>query len=82
MMWGWGNGVSWGWMLMMGVFMAILIAGIVLAVVFAARATSPSQGGHSDAGNASRARAILEERFARGEIDEDEFHRRTQVLNR
>jgi putative membrane protein len=82
MMWDWGNGAGWGWMLMMGLFMVLLIAGIVFAVVFAGRATSPSQGGQSDAVDASRAKAILEERFARGEIDEDEFQRRTQVLDR
>ena len=82
MMWGWGNGAGWGWMLMMGVFWVLLIAGIVLAAVFALRNTSSKQVSPSDVVGPSRAKAILEERFARGEIDEEEFQRRSVVLNR
>ena len=79
MMWGWGGGPGWGWMVAMGVFWVLLIAGIVLAVVLALRGSSRSR---VDDGGGSRARAILEERFARGEIDEEEFRRRLEILDR
>lgn len=76
-MWGWGGGAAWGWMVAMGVFWVLLIAGIVLAIVLVVRATMPSQG---DGVGRSRAGVILEEPFAHGEIDEDEFRRKTRAL--
>jgi len=55
---------------------ALVIAGIVFAVLFAARRSEPSP---ISSGN--NARAILEERLARGEIDEQEFQRRSSLLS-
>ena len=75
MMWGYGYGGAW-WMVLIAVLIPVLvIAAIVVAVVSVSRAASPSHGG-----GASTARTILEERFARGEIDEDEFRRRLTTL--
>ncbi|MDZ7749968.1 MAG: SHOCT domain-containing protein [Halofilum sp. (in: g-proteobacteria)] len=70
-----------GWFMgpiMMLLFLALVVGVVVLAVRWSGGvggdiAGSPRQGG-------SRARAILEERFARGEIDEEEFRKRKQAL--
>ena len=75
MMWGYGYGGAW-WMALIAVLIPVLvIAAIVVAVVSVSRAANPS---HRD--GASTARTILEERFACGEIDEDEFKRRLTTL--
>lgn len=78
-----GYGWSWGWVLAMGVVMLLVIAGVVLAVVFATRGSGRQIATGGDAAaSRSQAQAILEERFARGEIDEDEFRRRSETLHR
>ena len=73
MMWGWGAG---GWL--GGLWMVLFWVGIMLLVVWAVQglATSrPSRGG-------GRAHDILEERFARGEIDATELADRRKELAR
>lgn len=77
MMWGtWGNG-WWGFVmgLVMLLFVALLVVGIVVLVRSssggATRNTEPS-GGH--------ALDILDERFARGEIDAKEYEERRRIL--
>jgi putative membrane protein len=78
-----GYGWSWGWMLALGVFVLLVIAGIILAVVFATRGSGHRiAAGGDPAASRSQAQAILEERFARGEIDEDELRRRSETLRR
>jgi putative membrane protein len=71
MTWMWG---AWGvgMMLMMLVFWGLVIAGIVLGIRWLARQTS---GSRSD-----RALEILRERYARGEIDKQEFDTRRHDL--
>lgn len=69
MMWGFGAGLWWMplvWLALLGV--------TVWLVVSLVRPTTP----RSD----SRAMEILEERFARGEIDRDEFESRRDELVR
>ena len=74
MMWGGGYGV-WGG------FGMILFWGLIIAVaVFAFRALTGSRGGGTRGGETRDAMEILKERYARGEIDEDEFRRRKQEL--
>lgn len=78
MMW-WGNG--WSGMvfgpLMMIVYLAILVAIVLLLV----RWLGPSVGGgHHQTGRA-RAIDILRERFAKGEIDKEEFEERRRFLD-
>jgi putative membrane protein len=69
MMWG-----PWGWGMGLGslVFVALIVIGIVLVL-----RQPPS--GESRRGTDS-ARQILDERFARGEIDQDEYRRRRATL--
>lgn len=61
----WGFGLGWIWML---VFWALVIGGIV----WAATRLSP---GSDPPDSTGRARRILDERFARGELDAAEYRR-------
>jgi putative membrane protein len=74
MMWGWRDG-SWIGLL----FMVLFWVGVIALVVWGVR-----QGGSTPAAAAgpSRALDILEERFARGEIDLEEFELRRSALTR
>ena len=74
MMWfGWGSGgwVSW---LAMGISMLIFWGGVVALIIWPIR----SGGRSSDPKLAPL--SVLEERFARGEIDAEEFESRRDVL--
>ena len=65
-------GVAWVWPL-------ILVLGLVIVVWALIRAFRVNPG-HASAGTGS-ARQILQERFARGEITEQEYHERMRVLD-
>ncbi len=69
MMWG-----PWGWGMGLGsvLFLTLIVIGIVL--LLRQPAAGDSRGGEGGA------RQILDERFARGEIDEEEYQRRRRVL--
>ena len=81
---GWGNGWSSGWGgILMGVLMLVLVVAVVVAIIFAVRYLSGSGGLHHRGGPGSegmRAEDRLADRFARGEIDEDEFRQRMSLL--
>ena len=70
-MWEWHGGWAWWWMgLGMLAFWALVAFVIVLIV---------RQG--SDRGRTTRdAESVLDERFARGEIDDDEYRRRRDLI--
>jgi putative membrane protein len=76
----WGNGMGgWGMALMTIsslLFWALVIAGIVALVRYAGR------GGRTGTptGEGPTPQRILAERFAHGEIDEDEYTQRLRVL--
>lgn len=78
--WGWGtHPMSWMWggwglgmMVMMLVFWGVVITGIVLAIRWLA-----SQG---DRSRSDPALDILRERYARGEINKDEFEAKQRDL--
>lgn len=74
----WGSG--WGGWVAGFLMMALFWGGLVALVVIALRGWDASR--RPDGGNPDRpdARAILEERFAKGEISEDEFEQRRRVL--
>lgn len=71
-----------GWWMFLGplwmiIVIGLLIAGIVLLVRWLGG--GPVVGGHGPAAS-GRALDILKERFARGEIDEEEFEKRRRLL--
>ncbi len=78
MMQGFGFGYGWGgWLfgpLMMFGVLALLVIGIVALVRW-------SGGAGNGTGSKDNAQKILRERFAAGEIDEEEFQRRRQALD-
>lgn len=78
MMWGNGYGGGFSWWMMGGqaLVATLVIAGIVFAVLLVGRRSEPFP---MSSGNS--ARAILEARLARGEIDEQEFQRRSCLLS-
>ncbi|WBP91454.1 SHOCT domain-containing protein [Kitasatospora cathayae] len=85
----WYGGSGWGGWLVMGVFMvlfwAVLIAGVIALVHYLTSAHRDRQPGPppppGEPGRSSRqAEDVLAERFARGEIDDDEYKRRLALL--
>lgn len=81
MMYGW-DGWGWGGWILMTVVMVVFWAAVITAVVLAIRylATGGRNPYPTAPGVSSRAEDVLAERFARGEIDEDEFRRRMTLL--
>lgn len=78
MMYGPGDGGWWGFGMMLIVLLAVAL--IVVGVVFLVRSSS---GGERPAPRPERSRAleILDERFARGEIDREEYEERRRTLS-
>jgi putative membrane protein len=70
-------GPGWSWL-----FMALLLAGLVLVVVVLVRALAGGIGGGIGGGAAGqqRARQILAERYARGEVGTEEYQARLRAL--
>jgi putative membrane protein len=74
----WGGEWGWGGMFLGPVFGLLFIAALAIAIVLVVPALG---GGKAARGGAARsALDILDERFARGEIDEKEYEERRRVL--
>ncbi|WP_394252948.1 SHOCT domain-containing protein [Arthrobacter pityocampae] len=83
MMYDWdGNGWGVGTWLAMAVFMLISWGGLVVVVVLLLRRSRPVEGPPGQRSPHHDAERILDERFARGEIDEQEFTARRTTLRR
>ena len=74
----WNHSAAMGWADGIGmlVLMALVLAALVVLVVVLTRR------GPQPPASADTARRILDERFARGEIDQDEYERRRDALTR
>jgi putative membrane protein len=84
MMYGWNGGWGvWGWVLM-ALMMLIFWGGVVTVVILLVRGRSSGTPGPSGPYGTphDEAERILNERFARGEIDETEFTARRTALRR
>ena len=86
MMYWYSSGMSgWGYALMtisLILFWGVVIFGIVMLVRYAGRSGQPAAAPPSPPTPASRQspEGLLAERFARGEIDEEEYRQRLAVL--
>ncbi|TFB47288.1 SHOCT domain-containing protein [Cryobacterium tagatosivorans] len=83
MMWGYGDGPGWMWLLGL-----LLVAGIALLVVLIVRLSAGSGGGarggppgNGTPSGGTRAREILDERFAKGELTADQYREQLRVLD-
>ena len=65
---------GWGWWVM-GLGMVLVIVVVAALVFFVAR-----ESGRGDTRDRANAHETLDHRFARGEIDEDEYRARRDVL--
>jgi len=79
--WNWDHmsswGTVWGWL-----FMAVLIVACVALVVVLVRLVSERDPRHEPhPSGRSRAREVLDERYARGEIDGTEYDERRRRLD-
>jgi putative membrane protein len=75
----WGGG--WGHMFFGGFMMLFFWAGFIALIAVAVRwVTSGSAGNNQLSTSARTPRQILDERFARGDIDKDEFEERKKAL--
>lgn len=92
MMWGWGGdfGVgSWIGMGLMMVFMAVIVVGGILLLVWLIRAVTPPYGGYPQnpyeppyQPQRDDALETARRRYANGEITKDEFEEIKQTLGR
>ncbi|HEY5186981.1 MAG TPA: SHOCT domain-containing protein [Actinomycetes bacterium] len=66
------------------VFLALLVffglVAVLLVWAWSRRPSTPVGGPAAPTGKGSSARVILDERFARGEIDEEEYRRRRTLM--
>ena len=71
-MYGYGMGIAWVWPLILVLGLAVVVGALIRA--------STANGGRAATGQ-SRPRELLQERFARGEITEQELRERMRVLD-
>jgi putative membrane protein len=76
-MMGWGHGTSWGGPIIMIIFWAAVILGIVFLIRWLVGQT---RGERQSEVKRDRALEILKERYARGEIEKQEFEEKRQDL--
>jgi putative membrane protein len=67
---------GWGWMWLVGLLSILLLVALVVGAVWAVTRS----GSSSRPNTASRAREILNERYARGEISTEEYRERLDAL--
>ena len=76
MAYGWGGEAGWTWMLV-GL---LVVIGVILLVAWVATRTSRAGETPTQRSSGPTANQILSERFARGEITEDEFEQAKKAL--
>ncbi len=76
---GYGYGMGWGWGIVMMVFWVLVIVGIVLLIRWLIMASRPGAQGGPQQGES--ALDILKRRYARGEMDREEFEQKKKDLS-
>jgi putative membrane protein len=79
MMW-YGSNAGWGGWLLMTIAMVLFWALIITAVVLIVRYLVSQRPTGTSAESARTPEEVLAERYARGEIDDDEYQRRLSLL--
>lgn len=80
MMWGADSWGGFGWPLGL-VLMILVLAGIVVGIFYLLRAMGVVSPRRKAAAQPASALAVLQERFARGEMDSKEFEERRRLLS-
>ncbi len=79
---GWpGGGMGWGGWLAMSIGLLIMCIVVVIGAVLVVRSFAHHRDLTTESPGVSAALRILDERFARAEVDADEYKRRCQVLD-
>jgi putative membrane protein len=78
MYWHWDDGYGWAMLVVNLLFWLLAIGGIAWVAVSLLRGDRRRPDDRTD--DTSAALSVLKERFARGEIDDDEFRRRRDLL--
>jgi putative membrane protein len=84
MMFNWNGGWGWGAWFAMG-FMMLAFWGMIVAIVIVALRSIGYRSGNSlgrDTGSEDEALRVLDTRFARGEIDAEEYTSRRELLRK
>lgn len=76
-----GGGLGMGWMWLWWLLILIGVVAIAVGLVWAGRRGAGRDDRAGSQAPVSTARQILDERFARGEIDEDEYRARRRELD-
>ena len=74
------DGMGWGGWLVMTIVLILLVTLVALAFLALFRGTAAPGGRSEQRRGRSSADELLDERFARGEIDEEEYRRRHEAL--
>jgi len=80
----WHHGWDWGWghMIFGSLMMILFWGGVILAIILAVRWIGGGfYHGSSPSAERKTPHEILEERFARGEIDKEEFEEQKRLLS-
>jgi putative membrane protein len=82
-MWGWmmGGAGQFGWLLWLAVPLLVVAGLVVLLVLTLTRRDAPADSPQR-APQSPSAREVLDQRYARGEIDHDDYVRRRDELGR
>lgn len=78
---GWFPGMGfgffgWAWAIFMAIFWVLVIAGVILVIRWLMGQSRP----HGTAAQRRTALDILDERYAKGEISDEEYERRKRLL--
>jgi putative membrane protein len=72
----WGYGMGWGWMIIMAVFWISVIVGIIFLIRWVVLSANKDRGLKHE----ETALDILKKRYAKGEINKDEFEEKKKDL--